>query len=267
MVRKGAKTYIKIMVVITYLVMITLNALANIIPINGRNTGEISDSYKNLFAPAGFTFAIWGLIYFLLVAYTIYQLGFFQRRVENNKGQLMDRIGIYFSISSIANSLWILAWHYDYIPISMILMIVILVCLILINQRLRTERLSGRENIFIRIPFGVYFGWITVATVANVTTLLVSLGWNGFGLSEVVWTVIILIVAVFIGIVTTLRNRDIPYGLVILWAYTGILIKHISDKGFALQYPTVITTVIISIAFVLATLVYSIIRRRRKLNK
>lgn len=265
MVSKGAKTYIKIMVVITYIVMVTLNALANIIPINGRNTGEISDSYNNLFAPAGFTFAIWGLIYFLLAAYSIYQLGFFQKRLNNNKGQLMDQIGIYFSISSVANSLWILAWHYDFIPISMVLMIVILVCLIFINQRLRTERLSSRENIFIRIPFGVYFGWITVATVANLTTLLVSLGWNGFGISEVVWTVIILVVAVLIGIVTTLRNKNISYGLVILWAYVGILVKHISDKGFALKYPTVITTVMISIAFLLGTLVCSLIKRRRKI--
>lgn len=206
--------------------MITVNALANILPINGRNTGEVSDAYKNLFAPAGITFSIWGLIYLLLAGYTLYQLGIFHKENYNKNEELLNKIGIYFSISSIANVAWILTWHYDLIGLSMVLMLVILCCLILINQNLKKENyLSTRDNIFIRIPFSIYFGWITVATIANATTLLVSFDWKGFGISEPIWTIIILVVGMFIGIATILKNRDIAYGLVIIWAYFGIWIK------------------------------------------
>ena len=135
-------------------------------------------------------------------------------------------------------------------------MFIILVCLILIVREINEEEFSLREKIFIRLPFSVYFGWITVATIANATTLLVSLGWDGFGISEPTWTVIIIAVGLAIGIATMLRNRDIAYGLVIIWAYVGILIKHISASGFAGQYPVVITTVIVCIGIFLIGEVY-----------
>lgn len=238
------KPYIKVIVAITYITMIVVNALANILPINGRNTGEISDSYPNLFAPAGYTFSIWGLIYLLLVAYTLYQL---QSKNNHGKASLLNEIGIYFSISSIANVFWILAWHYDFIGLSLILMIVILISLILINRILKEEKLTSRENLFIRLPFSVYFGWITVATIANITTWLISINWNGFGISEIAWTIILLLVGIIIGILTLLANKDIPYGLVIIWAYMGIMVKHISKTGFGGQYPSIIITVAVCI--------------------
>lgn len=238
---------IKILVAVTFLVMIIVNALANILPINGVNTGQVSDSYPNLFAPAGLTFAIWGLIYFLLAGYTLYQLGFFQVYTGKSKVDLFRKIGIYFSISSIANALWIFSWHYHTIDLSMLLMIIILGCLILIAQGLSRVQLSLREKIFIRLPFSVYFGWITVATIANATALLVSVGWDGFGISEQVWTIIIILIGLVVGAGTMLKNQDIAYGLVIIWAYAGIWLKHISTSGFSGQYPAIITTVIVSI--------------------
>jgi len=122
---------IKKLVTVTYLVMIIINALANILPINGVNTGQVSDSYPNLFAPAGITFAIWGLIYFLLAGFTLYQLGFFQDYRVRLKAGLLQKLGLYFSISSIANALWIFSWHYHVISLSMLLMLIILGCLIL----------------------------------------------------------------------------------------------------------------------------------------
>lgn len=267
MKRNRLNTSIKILVATTYLAMIAVNALANILPINGQNTGEVSDAYKNLFAPAGITFSIWGLIYLLLAGYTLYQFGIFQKDNYNNKDELLNKIGIYFSISSIANVAWILAWHYDLIGLSMALMLVILCCLILINQELKRENhLSTRDKLFIRLPFSVYFGWITVATIANATTLLVSLDWKGFGISEPIWTIIILVVGMLIGIATIVRNRDIAYGLVIIWAYFGIWIRHTSEIGFAGQYPAVISTIIICLVITSIAIVYSFLYRGRRLN-
>lgn len=260
------KSYIKILVTITYIAMVVVNALANIIPINGRTTGEVSDLYPNLFAPAGYTFSIWGLIYLLLGAYTLYQLGVLGNKSNYIRDGLLNEIGIYFSISSIANVFWILAWHYDFIGLSLVLMILILISLIIINKILK-EELNLTEKLFIRLPFRVYFGWITIATIANVTVWLVSINWNGFGISEVIWTIIVLLVGIVIGILTLLINMDIPYGIVIIWAYVGILVKHISKNGFGGQYPAIIITVAICIALCLISIVYSLISTKNQRRK
>ena len=247
------KSSTKILVSVTFLAMIVTNALANILPINGQGTGAVSDAYTNLFAPAGLTFAIWGVIYLLLAGYTAYLIGLFQTGKTSVKFGLLTKTGIVFSISSIANTAWIFAWHYHQIGLSMILMLVILVSLIAINRMIRKEALTIKERLFIGLPFSVYFGWITVATIANATTLLVSLDWNGFGISEPIWTILILVIGMLIGASTMLVNRDFAYGLVLIWAYFGILIKHTSVEGFSGQYLAVIITVSVCITlFILA---------------
>lgn len=255
--------YIKLLVILTFLAMIIVNALANILPINGQETGQVSDSYPNLFAPAGLAFAIWGLIYLLLTGYVFYQAGLFQDNSKSIDVKMLNKIGLLFSISSIANAAWIYSWHYYLIPLSMLLMIVILICLILITRINNKEELSVRERIFIRLPFSVYFGWITVATIANSTTLLVSTGWNGFGISDSIWAAIIISVGMVIGIATVLKNNDIAYGLVLIWAYAGILIKHISASGFSGQYTLVIATVIICIVLFVITECYVLFTNKK----
>lgn len=257
------KPGVKYAVVLTYLGMILVNALANILPINGITTGEVSDAYPNLFAPAGITFAIWGVIYLLLAGYTLYQMGVFGKEQGRSKQTLLDSVGILFSISSVANMVWILSWHYRLIPASMLLMAVILVCLILINYKIRPESLTTLEKGLIRLPFSVYFGWISVATIANLTTLLVDMGWKGFGLSESTWTIIILLVGIAIGILTTLKNQDIAYGLVFVWAYSGILIKHISPELFNFKYPWVVYTAMIAISFMLLVIIRILLKMIR----
>lgn len=257
-------TFVKVLTVITFFIMIAVNVLANTLPINGVTTGEVSNKYKNLFAPASITFAIWSVIYILLTGYTLYQLGFFQKNQIRNKEALFQKVGIYFSISSIANALWILCWHYDAIPSSMILMFVILICLITIVLEIKKDDLSPKDKLFIKLPFSVYFGWITIATIANATTLLVSLGWDGFGISEEVWTAIIIVIGLAIAVTTILKNKDIAYGLTIIWAYIGILIKHISPSGFAGKYPAIIITTIVSIVMLLIVEVYVLKTSRRR---
>lgn len=250
---------IKVFVLISYLIMIAVNALANILPINGMTTGQVSDAYPNLFAPAAITFSIWGLIYFLILGYVLYQLGLFHKEETVEKAQLIEKIGIYFISSSLLNAAWILAWHFRLIPISLIFMIGILVCLIIIALTIKKIELSLTEELLVRLPFSAYFGWITVSAIANVIALLVDINWNRFGLSEQFWAVAVIALGLVIGIMTMYKYKDKVYSLVIIWAYIGILIKHLSANGFAGQYASVIVTVSISIAVLVTGEIYLIL--------
>lgn len=239
---------IPLLVASSYLVMIGVNALANILPIAGMNTGTVSDSYPNLFAPAGITFSIWGVIYLLLALHTLYQF----RSKEDEK---LKTVGLLFTLSSIANTAWIFSWHYHKIGLSVLLMLCILGLLIRINML--TQTMTG-DRLFIwsvRIPFSVYFGWITVATIANITTFLVSLQWSGFGIGEIAWTAVVLVVGILIGLSWAFKAHDKAYLLTLIWAYAGILVKHTSSGGFASQYTPIIVVVCLALAAFVLSLV------------
>lgn len=256
-------TTTSILVTITFILMVTVNALANILPIGGVTTGEVSDSFPNLFAPAGSTFAIWGVIYFLLGLYTLYQLGLFQKNNPTDR-ELLSRVGNIFAFSSLINSIWIFCWHYNQILFSVIFMLFILLSLISIHLILRMTPMTGKEWFFIRLPFSIYFGWITVATIANITGLLVTMGWSGWGLSEATWTSTLIIIGTLIGITTGIRSRDIPYVATLIWAFAGILNKHTSVTGFNKAYPVVITTVIGALAVLAATLILILFMKKKQ---
>ncbi len=236
---------------LSFIVMITVNALANILPINNQTTGGVSDTYGNLFAPAGLTFSIWGLIYLLLLGFVVYQF-----LAKEKQQELIKKINVFFIISSLANTAWIFAWHYDQIIISVLLMVVILVSLIKIADLLRREKFSTSEGLFLSTPFSVYFGWITVASIANITVLLVSLNWNAFGIAPYIWTSVILLIGAAIGTTRGIYDKKIAYLLVLIWAYIGILIKHTSTEGFASHYPVVMYTVYICLAIFVAATIY-----------
>lgn len=260
---KPEKTSIllRVAIVVTYAIMITANALANILPLNGQTTGELSDKYGNLFAPAGFTFSIWGLIYLLLLFHVVYQLGLFQK---NKNPQLLSQVGVLFCISSLLNASWIFLWHYEYLLLSVIVMLLLLLTLIKINIITFNASLTRREAFLIKLPFSVYFGWITIATIANITAFLVSINWDGFGISEVTWTIILLFVGASIGILTTIRRQDIAYALVLIWAYYGIYSKHTSESGFNGKYPSVILATLICLGFITLTIIFIAVKKLRK---
>ena len=242
---------LKISVAVAYAAMIAVNGLANALPIGGVTTGQASDAYPNLFTPAGVTFSIWGLIYAFLAAYTLYQFGAFQKDANPTREALLARVNRLFLVTSLANIAWIFAWHYGVIWLSVLIMLVLLVSLVRIAGIVNAGPLSFREQAFIRVPFSLYFGWITVATIANITVFLVSLRWDGFGLSDALWTVVILLVGATIGILRTWKDRNVFYGLVLVWAYGGILLKHLSETGHRGQYPNVIATIVLCLfAFV-----------------
>ena len=248
---------LKISTLAAYTVMVVVNALAILLPIAGRSTGAISDSYPNLFAPAGYAFSIWGLIYTLLGIYAVYQLWL-------GKNKIVDRINHLFIANALLNAAWIFAWHYDYIGLAVLIMGGLLFTLIRIADILRDNVLGKKERWLVRLPFSVYFGWITVATIANITVFLVSLGWNRFGLSEVFWTIAILLVGALIGSWRMLKDHVIPYGLVLVWAYVAILYKHLSASGFAGKYPEVIWTVALCILAFGGTMVFISSKKKDK---
>ncbi|MEL7645766.1 MAG: hypothetical protein AAGU04_05855 [Anaerolineaceae bacterium] len=250
---------------ITYILMVAANALANILPINGKLTGEISDSRPNLFAPAGETFIIWGLIYLLLLLYTLYQMGLLRGKAEANNTKLLSKVNIFFGISSLANTVWIFLWHYEQIVYSLIPMLVILVCLIVLELILKNGAVTRKEKLLVRAPFSVYFGWITVATIANATTALVEIGWDGLGLQQAFWTVIILVVGTLIAGLNTILNHDVAYGLVPIWAYLGIFYKHLSPgpAGFDGKYLSVIITLTACLVLLVVALFMAIFRKKK----
>ncbi len=226
---------------ITFAVTLVVNAMANILPLNGQTSGQVSDSYPNLFAPAGFTFSIWGVIYLLLAVYVIWQLRIaFHDRRSKLKASTIDKITPYFIISSVLNVLWIITWHYNVIWLSVPLIVGMLYSLARINLELYDKHFSPKERIVVRAPFSVYFGWLTVATIANIITWLVSEDWKALGQSGELWTVIILIFGALVGILGMLRLRDVLYGMVFIWAYTGILVKHVSSTGWNAEHEVII---------------------------
>ena len=241
--------------VLSFLAVIIANGAANAIPLNGITTGEVSDRYFNLFAPTGLTFAIWGLIYMLLTVFIIHQ--FRQRKQELEYRYFLEEVNIPFIITNVANTLWIFAWHYQWIDASLLLMIVILLGLIRIAKVVSEAYIPMKDRFWVRWPFMIYFGWITVATIANVTTWLVFRQITLPLFNEEIWTVIILLVGTLIGTLTIVKYRSVAYGGVFLWAYLGIYLKHTSVVEFNNQYPVVVISVSILMIWLLLVEIFT----------
>ena len=200
--------------------VLTINALANILPINGNTTGELSDMYPSLFTPAGYVFSIWGLIYLLLVVFIVYQA--LPSQKDNPR---LRRLGYAFAWSCLFNFSWLLAWHYQVIWLSELFMLGLLVSLIFCYERLGIGKtdVSTTEWLTTRLPFSVYLGWITVATVANTSVLLLEWGAEITWVTPL-WTALVIVVAVAIGFLVMQQRGDIPYALVLAWAFVGIAV-------------------------------------------
>lgn len=246
------KKFIPILVLKFYVLMLLVNYLANALPIAGIKTGEVSAIYSNLFTPSSFTFSIWGIIYILLFIYSVFQIVYYNKLSYDLKKQI-NKVGIYYIVSSLANILWIVSWHYQLIPLSLIFMIIILVSLIKINLFLRKKVMTSMEKYMIKLPFSVYLAWISIATIANITVLLVSINWTAFGISEITWTNIIILLGAVISIISMHYYKSLSYGAVILWAYFGILAQHMSMNGFDWRYPTIIGMTIFSLVILFAS--------------
>lgn len=213
----------QVLVLLAVVAMIAVNAAANAIPLNGQTTGEISDRFEVFFVPAGYVFSIWGLIYLGMLAYAAYQALPTQATNPDLGG-----IGNLFVLSSAANIAWIFLWHYEFFPLTLVAMLALLGVLIAIYQRLDIgrARVSSTMKWLVHVPFSIYLGWITVATIANVTSLLYFLEWDGWGISPEAWTLIMLAAAVVIGAAVSVTKGDVAYAAVLIWAFAGIAVKH-----------------------------------------
>lgn len=201
---------------------VAVNALANIVPFNGKNTGQVADQYDIYFFPAGYVFTIWSVIYIALFAYAIYQLLPAQR-----KNATLSAIAPLFIVNGIINSAWIVAWHYDAVFVSLLLMLGLLATLIAIYLKLDTKHPSKTESeeLFIRFPFRLYLGWISVATIANAAVVLYVYEWNAFGWSDPAWAAIMMVVATLLTCIMLIRFRDITFAGVVIWAFLGIMVR------------------------------------------
>src|SRR5512139_1019238 len=201
---------------------LTVNILASALPLNGQNTGEISDRFQVYFVPAGYVFAIWGIIYVGWIAFVLYQ--FMPARKANPR---LRKLGYPFAVSGILNAAWLFCWHYNQFGLSVLVMLGLLASLIVSYLRLDVglTPVSTVEKWSVDIPFSIYLGWITVATVANVTDYLYLLQWNGFGIAPQVWAVIMIVIASLLGALMTVLRRDSAYVFVLAWSFAGIGVK------------------------------------------
>ncbi len=232
--------------------MVAVNGLASALPLNGVNTGQLSDELPNLFVPAGLTFSIWGLIYLLLAGYVAAAAREAFRSAPESPRAWTGRDGALFILNAAANAAWILAWHWRLAGTSLVVMLVILGTLLALERDAERklgsggilERSPDREPGSIRlrrflltVPLRVYLGWICVATIANVTALLVKTRWDGFGLDPRIWTVAVILAGLAVALGFSVAKRQIAAPLVVVWAYAGILLKRVQTDP---EYSTVV---------------------------
>ena len=208
--------------------VMVVNSLSVSLPINGYSTVELSDSYPNLFVPAGQTFSIWGIIYLSLIIFLLLEI--YHAFIRKEASGPTTKIASLFLLSCFANASWIFAWHYLQVGLSLLCMLVLFISLIAIYETLKNDNVWSKSA-WARIPFSLYQGWISIALIANVTALLVHHGWGGgFGIDPALWVVILIGVGMILGLVYLVRNNDIFFPLVIAWAFYGIYLKRSSPN-------------------------------------
>lgn len=216
--------------------VLVMNVVATALPLGGLSVGDVSRRYDTLFAPSDFTFGIWGLIYLGLTVYSLVQLA--------SNSPTIQAITPWFIAANLLNGFWIIAWRLELLWLSALILALLLFSLFKINQVTTHQRVDLASTLSIRVPFAIYFGWVTVATIANISSLLVQLGFaEGLVLPAQTWTVVILVVAALIGSLTALVNASPAYSLVLLWAFWGIYSRHVAESEWNRQYPEIILAV------------------------
>jgi len=237
---------------VAFVAVVLVNGLAGSTTlIGGKTTAQVSDANPTLITPAGYVFSIWGVIYVLLGVFVVFQA------LPSEKGrEFREKVGWLFILSSILNIVWLFLWQFEYLSFSVVIMFLLLATLILIYLRLGIgkSKVQLREKIAFHSPFSVYLGWITIASIANVAATLVSINWDGFGISPETWAIIIAITALLIAILVVLTRKDFAYGLVVIWALLGIAVKQSTNQNIVTA--TEISAIILVITLI-ATMLFS----------
>jgi translocator protein len=224
-------------------VTLVCNTLANTLPLNNRTTGAISATFDVYFVPAGYVFSIWSVIYLGLIAFVVYQF-----RPAGRTSQVLRAISPWFLLSCAMNSLWIFLWHYGYYYLTILVMLLLLVSLIQVYTGLEESHKHSYDTTgktflspwwwCVQVPFSLYLGWICVATIANATAVLDYAAWDGWGISEETWTLIMLTVGIALGVFFTETRHDAIIPAVFVWAFAGIAVRHAATPIVA-QFATV----------------------------
>ena len=243
--------------IVAFVLTVLVNGLAGSTTIiGGKNTAQISDANPTLITPAGYVFSIWGIIYILLGVFAV-----FQALSSEHGKDFQKRIGLLFVLSSLSNIVWLFLWQFEYLGLSVVLMFLLLATLILIYVRLRIGKsaVSLREKLAVHLPFSVYLGWITIASIANVAVTLVSVSWDGFGMNPETWASLIIIIALLITILVATTRKDVAFGLVVIWALVGISVEQSGNQNIVMI--TEASAVIVAITLA-ATILLTRLRAR-----
>lgn len=247
---------LKWMNVLAFVLTVVVNSLAGgTTLLGGKLTSEISDANPTLVTPAGYVFSIWGIIYVLLGMFVVFQA------LRSQVGKdFHERIGWFFVLSSLLNIVWLFLWQYEYLSLSVVVMFLLLASLIAVYLRLKIgkSKVALREKLAVHVPFSVYLGWITIATIADVSVTLVSVNWDGFGISQEMWAVLVVVVALLITLLVVATRKDVAYGLVIIWALLGIAVKQSGSQNIVML--TEVSAVLIALALGVSIL-FSRLRR------
>jgi tryptophan-rich sensory protein len=242
-------------VLLAAIATIAFNGLSQSIPIGGHTSADISNKYTTFFTPANYAFAIWGVIYLLLIMFSVYQALPSQRQNPNAR-----KVGWLFVLSCVLNCTWIVLFQYEQILPSVIVIIIFLLTLIAVYLRLEIggAGVSTWDRWLIHLPFSVYLGWLSVATIANISVLGVAQNWGDpLGIAAPIWSAVMLVVATLIGVILAIIRRDAGFVLVLVWAFIAII-----DKQAAT--PVITTTALITVGVLLMTLAGSITARYRR---
>ncbi|TXT65053.1 MAG: conserved membrane protein of unknown function [Promethearchaeota archaeon] len=231
MAKLSKKQYLQIGNILAVIGTIVVNLLANVIPIGGNTTGDLAEDYPNLFVPAGYVFSIWFIIYVLIVIFAVYQA---KDLFKSEKEDLpfIEKISVFFIIGSLGNITWIFFWHYKVLIGALIAILILFLSLLIIywNLEIGISDAPRNEKLYVHLPISVYFGWLTVATVAQIVALLVDLGVPSFGILADFLTVVVIIVVLLLALINLYTREDIAYNLVIVWASIGIFVKQLPSN-------------------------------------
>lgn len=252
------KKRLSVLNLFSVLLVIVINYTTQAMRVNETTIGEVSNKYFNLFTPASYAFAIWGLIFIALIAYGIYQIqiAFFSDKL----GKFIEDTGYWFIITNILNCIWVFVFAYDYIGISVLIMLGILFSLvkIILNTNMKIKQFTTSDYIFGRFPIGIYSGWIAVATIANISAYLAKLQWDGAFLSEANWTITIIIVAIALYLIILFKRNILEFAAVGVWALFAIYIRHQHE------YKNIAYTAITGCSILLIAILWKAYKNRKR---
>lgn len=253
------KTAQNVLVSIGTLVTIVFNFLATTLPLNGISTKELSDSFHVYFVPAAYVFSIWGVIYVGMIGIALY---YWLRNNTHKQDIFLTKLFPYHMLGLLMNCFWLIAWHYRIVGLSVVIMLILLISLIMMFLEImkfkvnNPEYLTSRRYIWLlQIPVSIYLGWISVATIANITAFLDSIGVKQFIISGQWWAALLCVVAGILAAIMLIKYRSMPYAIVIIWAVTGIMVK------FTNQYEIMIGFAV-TILIIMAAVIYTLFQKK-----